>query len=173
MSAELLPPNATPLERALADTARDRIMALPADVLGTLWDPMRCPEPWLDRLAAAYGTAPYDSTWPTERRRCAIAETAANRARHGTAAAVRRILDFSGAIYDLEEGSGPEHHTMTVTIRNSDSLIPSLLTVHELLDAVKRLSVHISVVSEAMIDPLHVGLAAAAVPVAVARADVR
>ncbi|MCY4479115.1 MAG: phage tail protein I [Rhodospirillales bacterium] len=173
MSAALLPPNATALERAMADTAAARLLALEADTVGTLWDPMLCPEPWLERLAAAYGTAPYDSGWSEERRRTAVADTAANRSRHGTVAAIRRILAFAGAIYDLTEHRGAQHHTITVTLHNSDSLIRSLLTVHDLVDQVKRLSVHVTFVSKAMADKIDVAAASAAVPVFYARADVR
>ena len=51
MSQTLLPPNASPLERALESVAADRIEAIETERVRTLWTPANCPTPLLPWLA--------------------------------------------------------------------------------------------------------------------------
>nr|WP_170294914.1 phage tail protein I [Roseospira navarrensis] len=71
----LLPPNATPLERA-ADTATGaRVQAVDfAPMLG-LWDPWRCPAALLPWLAWACSVDVWDDTWPVATQRRVIADS--------------------------------------------------------------------------------------------------
>lgn len=70
MTERLLPPNSTPLERALAETTgRLGDLAVP---LRTLWSPDDCPEGLLPWLAWTLSVDLWDRTWPEGVKRDAI-----------------------------------------------------------------------------------------------------
>ena len=147
--ATLLPPNASALELALEAADAKGLAAVDADVLRALWDPAKCPEPWLGVLAAAYGTTPWDSGWPQGKRRAAIASAVADRRRHGTESALRGLLDFLGAQYNLDYKTGADIGKLTVEIFNSAELLSRVQAIPDMIDAVKRLSIHVTVQSSA------------------------
>lgn len=90
---ELLPPNATPLERALADLGR--WIEVPAP-LSTLWSVDRCPVDLLPWLAWALSVDDWDDGWPEARQRAAIAESVELHRHKGTPWAVRRSIEALG-----------------------------------------------------------------------------
>ncbi len=100
---DLLPPNATPLERALA-AATARLSDVPVPV-GDLWSPERCPVEWLPWLAWALSVDEWDSGWPEQRKRQAIAQSAALHRHKGTVWSVREALRRAGyAAVEFDEG---------------------------------------------------------------------
>ena len=147
----LLPPNATSLERALADA-----MAL----LGTIpnpvrdaWSPERCPLEMLPWLAWALGVEEWKPDWPEAVKRAACAEALAIHRIKGTEAAIERVLDLIGAVHEYLERPNGAAMTVLVKIFNSESIaLDSLAEVKAALERVKRKSVRLNV-------ELHAGLA--------------
>lgn len=99
----LLPSSATPLMRALDESAA-RIEEVDAPI-ETLWDPRRCPAEFLPWLAWSVGVLDWDHDWPEETKRDVVAATPEIRRRMGTVWAVRQALIAAGyADAELEEG---------------------------------------------------------------------
>lgn len=98
MSAELLPYNATPLQRVMADAALDLLGAAPAyiDDLANLWNPATCRIDLLPYLAWALGVDEWDPDWDEATQRTIVAEAHAVHAIKGTPAAVKRVLSLAG-----------------------------------------------------------------------------
>ncbi len=134
----LLPANATALERALEGVGA-RLLDAPVPI-GDLMSPQRCPEAALPWLAWALGVEDWDSGWPVDFKRRLIAGAVEVHRRKGTPAAVKRLLDAIGAVYDYTE---PAPLRFAVTIHNSDALpIDSLAGLRAAIDRAKRLSAH-------------------------------
>lgn len=91
--ANLLPPNSTPLERALALACEPT--ASP-DVLRTLWNPDSCPIELLPWLAWSLSIKEWDDAWPEERKRARIAEAFTIAKTEGTVASIRRVFASIG-----------------------------------------------------------------------------
>ena len=90
----LLPPNATPPERAL-EAATSRIGNVPVTI-ADLWNPERCPPPFLPWLAWALSVDEWQSDWDDATKRLVIAESIAIHLRKGSVASVKRILELVG-----------------------------------------------------------------------------
>ena len=101
---DLLPPNATPLERALEQVFA-RISETPVPV-GDLWSPERCPVEFLPWLAWALSVDEWDGEWPEERKRAAIAQSAELHRHKGTVWSVREALRRAG-YKDVQIDEGP------------------------------------------------------------------
>lgn len=95
MAEPLLPPNATPLETALADVS-GRVSTIPVGVVRTLWDPWTCPADLLPWLAWACSVDVWDDAWPEDTRRRVIADSHAVHSIKGTLGAVKRALAALG-----------------------------------------------------------------------------
>jgi phage tail P2-like protein len=105
---DLLPPNSTALERALAVACEPT--ASP-DVLRTLWNPDACPIDLLPWLAWSLSIKEWDDTWPEERKRSRIAEAFAIAKTEGTVASIRRGFASIGfGDITIDEGRGGFKH---------------------------------------------------------------
>ena len=154
MRKDLLPPNATPLERAV-DAASARLDELEVPVRH-LWNPRRCPLALLPWLAVTLGVETWDPGWPELLKRQACAEAFEVHREKGTVAAVRRVLRLIGAVYDYVEGpnGGLAPMTAKVSILNSHSIaLDNVGEVRAALDRAKRASVRLTV-------EVHAGLSA-------------
>lgn len=91
--AHLLPPNATPLERAMAKAAH-----LPhrPEIIRRLWNPYTCPLPLLPWLAWAWSMDEWDPAWTESQQRAMVADARRLHRKKGTAWAVRNALLRSG-----------------------------------------------------------------------------
>lgn len=94
MSSALLPPNATALEKAMAD-AIDVALAIEAP-LRDLWSPARCPADFLPWLAWTFSVDYWDAAWTEERKRAIIAESLRIHRTKGSVGSVRRLLHAAG-----------------------------------------------------------------------------
>ena len=167
--ARLLPPNATPLERALEQSC-GRIEDIPVP-LRDLWDPMRCPSAALPWLAWALSLDRWDPDWPDDVKRFVVDRSVEVHRRKGTLAAVERVLMELGAVYDIEERPGGASFMMAILIFNSGSLFSGAVQeIRDQIDSAKRASVHYTLALAAGTG-LTVPLAAAAAGFTVA--DVR
>ncbi|WP_337186690.1 phage tail protein I [Phenylobacterium sp.] len=92
----LLPPNATPVMRALSEAYAEAFDLPPAD-LATLWDPVRAPAARLPTLAADLGVMVWNPRWSTARKRKVIRRSLALKRRLGTLPAFAEHLAFVDA----------------------------------------------------------------------------
>lgn len=173
MPTPLLPPNASPLERALElsmahyGDADERPVPIDA-----LWRPRECPLAALPWLAWGLGVKRWDPAWPEDVRRAVVAGALETHRRRGTVGAVRQALDDVGAVYDLIERPGDAAHTMTISVLNSNALLGTTdtATIKSYIDDAKRYSTHYTLnVSSSLGDT---GLVAGVGAVGVAIADI-
>lgn len=101
MTATLLPPNARPLERAVAG-ALARVSAVPIP-LQALWDPWTCPVELLPWLAWGLSTDAWETAWPEARKRLEVARAIDLQRRKGTRAAVEAVLAAADELLELVE----------------------------------------------------------------------
>lgn len=100
--SDLLPPNATPQERALS-LATGRDVAVP---IKELWSPYTCPAHVLPWLAWALSVDEWDATWPIETQRQVIAASIDQHRKKGTVGALRRALQRLGYEVEIDERTG-------------------------------------------------------------------
>lgn len=117
--SDLLPPNAAPLERAVADVLA-KIDTLPLP-LRDLWRPQTCPVELLPWLAWTLSVDHWDATWSTAVKRQVIAESIELHRHKGTPWAVERALVVAGSPNATVEewyeyGGAPYHFRVTVDI---------------------------------------------------------
>ncbi|MGI4732446.1 MAG: phage tail protein I [Janthinobacterium lividum] len=116
-TASLLPPNATPLERAL-EGATARVGAVDVSTAATLWDPATCPLALLPWLAWSLSVDQWDPTWPEATKRAAVADSIALHRIKGTRAAVEAVLarfdDLLSVIEWHEASPAATPHTFEV-----------------------------------------------------------
>ncbi|OHX19845.1 phage tail protein I [Chromobacterium sphagni] len=105
MSRQLLPPNRTPLEAALADACA---LTLDPSPIRGLADSRRCPAPLLPWLAWSRSVANFDAAATEEQQRALIASAVAVHRRKGTLSAVRQVFrDLGLGEVRINEGN---HH---------------------------------------------------------------
>ena len=154
----LLPPNATPFERAMEAAARQ-----PLDVpIPNLWSAMECPVALLPYLAWALGVEDWDSAWPEAVQRLAVADAFRIHREKGTLAGLKRLLGNAGAEHEYSER--PAGVPMTALLRIFNSNAVYLPDITAAIGRVKRasLDLDIELVSSAMGEiPVAGGLGAA------------
>jgi phage tail P2-like protein len=101
VAASLLPPNAQPLERAVA-TAAARVSAVPIP-LQALWNPWTCPIELLPWLAWGLSIDAWDTAWPEARKRQEVARAIELQRRKGTRGAVEAVLAAADEQLELVE----------------------------------------------------------------------
>lgn len=100
--SELLPPNASAAERAIARTIIGPIDAIPAPQR-VLWNPDTCPEALLPWLAWALSVDTWKSWWPVHIKRAILRSAIAIQRRKGTAHSVREVIEAFGGTVQLKE----------------------------------------------------------------------
>jgi phage tail P2-like protein len=100
--SDLLPPNATPQERALS-LATGRDVGVP---IKQLWSPLTCPASVLPWLAWALSVDEWDGAWPVETQRQVIAASIDQHRKKGTVGALRRALERLGYEVEIDEATG-------------------------------------------------------------------
>lgn len=91
--SKLLPPNATPLERALAKAGA---MPHTPEEIRKLWNPATCPLALLPWLAWAWSVDEWDLAWSEAQQRAMVASSVKLHKKKGTTWAVREALLRSG-----------------------------------------------------------------------------
>ena len=101
MSRDLLPANATPLERALSEaTARLSDVVVP---IRDLWSPDSCPVNLLPWLAWALSVDHWEASWSEDYKRAVIQAAIAVHRHKGTPFAVESLLQALGYQATVEE----------------------------------------------------------------------
>ncbi len=142
---QLLPPNASALERALADCAQ---LPQQPEIIATLWSSNTSPAPVLPWLAWALSVDQWDSTWAHTSQRQAIAQSVALHRKKGTAWAVEQALVPLGieahitAWFDATPSLPP--YTFRLDARTSQSLSAhTLAALQEAIDNNKSARSHL------------------------------
>ena len=135
----LLPPNATPFERAL-----EAALAQDVDIpIRKLWSSADCPAALLPYLAWALGVEEWDPDWPVAVRRAAVANAIAVHREKGTLAGLKRVLDTAGAEYEYVERPSGVPMTARLSILNSNAVY--LPDVARAVNRVKRASLDLDI----------------------------
>lgn len=135
-SEDLLPPNATALERAAA-----RVNAAATDLpvpLRELWNPDTCPVELLPWLAWSVVSENWEAGWPESVKRQRIRASVATHKIRGTVAAVRNVIKSFGADLALREWwqTSPEGNPYTFTL---DLYVhPNMPQDQQFLDSILR-----------------------------------
>jgi phage tail P2-like protein len=143
MTTSLLPPNATPLERAVeAATARFANLDVP---LRDLLSPDRCPAALLPWLAWSLSIDVWSPDWSEEVKRAQIRVAIQIQRTKGTASAVRMAVESFGAGVALQEWwqkdpPGPPHtFDLTLSMAEDDDGVPlSAVTIDQIIAKVHR-----------------------------------
>lgn len=100
--SDLLPPNATPQERALAETIA-RISNVDVSGIRAMWNPDTCPIAALPWLAWAFSVDEWDASWSEAQKRSAIKSAVEVQRHKGTIGAVRSALSALGYGVQVQE----------------------------------------------------------------------
>ncbi|MFD0726965.1 phage tail protein I [Lysobacter brunescens] len=122
----ILPPNATPLMRALEQVA-ERAFDIQHPI-GQINNPDTCPARFLPFLAWAYSVDTWRPQWPEHVQRARIKASLSVHRRKGTAAAVREVVASFGGSLVLREwfemqaaGIAAPPHTFEITLNVADA----------------------------------------------------
>lgn len=163
---DILPANATPLERSAALAAADiERVEIP---LRSLWDPYSCPEPFLVHLASAWSVDRWVETWPVDVKRKVIAESFNLHQRKGTRAAIRKAVEPLGFVVEFVEWYRTAPRGVPGTFRLSVGVLDTGITeelyyeLERLIDDAKPVSRHLIGLSITMQSQAQVNYAVAA-----------
>lgn len=141
MTQSLLPPNSTPLERALEKTAA-RNFDLPVENIKTLWNPDTCPTALLPYCAVNNGLRQWSDNWPENVKRQRIA-SAIEIARHtGTAKSIKDVVAaFGGAVvlrewFETTPRGDPYTFDLVLTVNSQSDAAPTAKYVDDIIRAI-------------------------------------
>lgn len=144
----LLPANATPLERALAQTILT-LLDTPVP-LNQLWDADTCPVPLLPYLASARSVDRWNANWPEDVKRRVVRNAFVVHQRKGTAGALRRALEPLGYRLTVQEWwqaqpqGGRGTFAVDVGIENTGVTEATYEEIEQIIDDVRPLSRHLT-----------------------------
>jgi len=151
MSDDLLPPNATTLERALSGST-SRISAVPIPVRDS-WNPDTCPPNMLAWLAWAFSVDQWDSTWSNAQKRAYIKASVDVHRRKGTIGAVTQALAALGVDIQVQEWfaqtppGDPYTFALEMTVDQVGIDQPTMQTALAVVDRTKNLRSHMTEVA--------------------------
>ncbi len=135
----LAPAAASLIERRLDAAAAERFAAIPAGLPAAAWGAGTLPAEWLPLLAWALSVDLWLDRWSTAELRAVVAASADLHSAKGTEAAVRRLLDTLGAVYDYSE---PSPFNFQIDIYNATAIQLDTAALRAAIDRVKRASAH-------------------------------
>jgi phage tail P2-like protein len=150
--ADLLPPNATPVERRLAKVGA-RISDVPVR-LADLMNPEAIPAPLLPWLAWHLGVESWQDYWPDAVKRAYVKAAISIARKKGTAAAVREVVAaFGGSIalrewFELEPPGAPGTFSIVMTVGAQSGAPPTAAYVADIraeIDRVKNVRSHYTI----------------------------
>lgn len=98
----ILPPNATPLDRALDQVELDGLGELPIPIR-SVWNPQTCPAQLLPWLAWGISIDVWDTNWSEQVKRDAVAGAIEAQRRKGTRSSLRTVLDRFDPLIEIVE----------------------------------------------------------------------
>jgi phage tail P2-like protein len=147
---QLLPPNATKLERAMVG-AFDAVLADVPVAIDRLWNPATCPVALLPWLAWGLSIDLWDADWTEAVKRAAIADAIRFQQMKGTKASLRTVLDRFDPLIEIVEWFEDRDNLDPATFRlelplaaDSDVVFDETMVARILRDiaAVKPASAH-------------------------------
>lgn len=145
---DLLPPNATPAERALSE-ATARLGAVPVEIRD-VWSPDRCPEALLPWLADAFSVDQWDQNWTEAQKRAFIKASVSVHRRKGTISAIAEALaalSYSARIQEWfaqEIPGDPFTFRVLIELEQEGISLSSFAALFELIERTKNVRSHIS-----------------------------
>lgn len=145
--SNLLPPNATQQERALADTT-ERISNVPVPIRD-IWNPDTCPWSALPWLAWAYSVDEWDQQWSEKQQRQAIKASYDVHRHKGTIGAVKdamAALGFSAKIvewFEQQPAGTPYTFKMLLTVAQEGITLSDINKLLAVIEASKNLRSHL------------------------------
>lgn len=137
---DLLPPNATPLEHALVQTAA-RAASMPVPIRA-LWNVETCPVELLPWLAWTLALENWDPSWPENVKRARIRHSINVHRRKGTVASVREVVNSFGGDLALREwwqlSPQGEPHTFDVTLNIAPDLPQDQAFQNDIIQAIEQ-----------------------------------
>lgn len=162
--ADLLPPNATALERNVA-TVNARLGDLAAP-LRDLMNPATCPAALLPWLASALSVDYWDESWTESQKRGVIAASIKVHRHKGTLAAVKAALASLEVVAEIVEWfnetpqAAPYTFRVDVDTEGAGMLAPFLASVEQQITGAKNVRSHFTVRLIAVTRPsVHIGVA--------------
>lgn len=146
-TADLLPPNATPLCRALAALGQ-RLTDLPLPIRST-WSPADCPAQVLPWLAWAFGVEDWDTSWTEDQQRAAVAASLAVHRIKGTVGAVNRAVGALGLQCQVVEWfsqqpmGAPYTYSLVLTVTQQGYTLEQLNRLLSVINRAKSLRSHL------------------------------
>lgn len=163
-NADLLPPNATPLCRALASLGQ-RITDLPLPIRST-WSPADCPAQVLPWLAWAFGVEDWDTSWTEDQQRAAVAASLAVHRIKGTVGAVNRAVGALGLQCQVVEWfskqpmGAPYTYSLVLTVTQQGYTLEQLTRLLSVINRAKSLRSHLERLQINMVSQCHTYAAA-------------
>lgn len=149
MSDDLLPPNATPQERALSDSAA-RIDEVDFKT-NTMWNPQTCPANLLPWLAWAFSVDEWNDNWSEQQKRDVIAASFEIHQTKGTIGSVKRAISSLGYSISVSEwfdyGGDPYTFRIDVGINDEDITAQTVIQLQKVVDSAKNARSHLQTVS--------------------------
>lgn len=146
--SDLLPPNATPQERALSASV-SRLAAIPAAVR-QVWNADTCPVALLPWLAWAVSVDVWDASWSEQQKRDTIKNSLLVHKRKGTIGGVREALAALGVTTQITEwfqqtpAGAPYTFKVTVESRQAPVDQSGIASVLAVIEDSKNLRSHIN-----------------------------
>lgn len=141
-TTSLLPPNATPMERALEALGR-RLDQMPVD-LRDLVNVETCPPRFLPWLAFTRSVDSWNPSWSVRIKRNLIANSIDLHRRKGSAASVRAVVQaFGGQIalrewWQMDPPGQPHTFDMVLTVTGEDGQTATQQFIEEVIEEVAR-----------------------------------
>ena len=146
--SELLPPNATPAERALSE-AMARIADVPV-VVKQVWNADTAPSDVLPWLAWAFSVDDWDVNWTDQQKRNVIKKSILSQRIKGTIGSVRQQLSALGVEVEIIEWfnqvpqGAPYTFAMTITTSQHPLYKSGIENIFEIVETNKNLRSHLT-----------------------------
>lgn len=146
--SELLPPSATPQERALANTVA-KVSTLPTPARD-LWNPDTCPVELLPWLAWAFSLDDWDVTWTEAQQRAAVKASYSVHRYKGTIGSVKDALQALGLGVQVQEwfnqipAGDPYTYKLLLEVNQYGVSLAQLETIQAVVENAKNLRSHMT-----------------------------
>lgn len=148
MSSDLLPPSATPQERALAETVA-RISNVPTPARD-LWNPDTCPIELLPWLAWAFSLDAWDTSWTEAQQRAAVKASYSVHRYKGTIGSVKDALNALGLGVQVQEwfnqipAGAPYTYKLLLEVNQYGVSLEQLKKIQDVVENAKNLRSHMT-----------------------------
>lgn len=146
--SDLLPPSATPQERALAETVA-RVSDVPTPARD-LWNPDTCPIELLPWLAWAFSLDDWDTSWTEAQQRAAVKASYSVHRYKGTIGSVKDALQALGLGVQVQEwfnmvpAGAPYTYRLLLEVNQYGVSLEQLNKIQDVVENAKNLRSHMT-----------------------------